>query len=762
MNFSRRSLSASFGSWAVQLVYNPRVAEVGPRPEEDAPTRAQLGARRALWPAFFAMLLAVAAACFALSHFMPQLAPPRAMMGTLLGIFAVAWGARCGPTIVRRFCGAARWPLALVLAASALWLRWSAGSAPLLDGDPSMQAAVFCGFITLLSVLLIGARSGGRLVPVAAPLVPALSLLGLLCLVAVDGITQLCFLLFCAAGLYLLCYDRFLRRAAPDLSAGVWEIVPRARQLAPGDAVAWATQSMLVSSVWFALFLSGGALLFWPLQMLVPNLATPRWEHGQSDDGQSKRDYSGGAKVMELRGGTHALSQRVQLRVTPLRGLPGGLWRGRVYERYERSLWGESDEVQRIAPASQSPFHLLNPRPLGVMEAVEPKLAPKAGRIERIEEMVVPLSGVANVVYSSGLPTACDKWDSAFDFEDPDRTGDLTRSLAPYRVTSFITQPNLRVLDATPGFNANAKNEAMAPALHATLQRNLQLPSDAATRAVLRAVAAQVRAQSKAGTPAQKARAVAGYLRRTCLYSLQAPAVPPTADATVFFLTESRTGACDMFASGAALLLREMGVPARVATGFLDPLSPDSVAEDADGRTVKILRERDAHAWVEYYVPGFGWLTLDPTQNTRELPQNLAERLAAMFDFSGLKLPLPLLALPLLGASLLVAGLAWQRRSISHDSPASDERARAEAAYRAALRLLRRHVPHATHLSPAEYETRVAQSALSLAAKQEFSALTHLYLRARYGPGSSPQNTRARVNESLARLKMALRRGSKN
>ena len=765
MNSPRRSLSASFGSWAVQFVYDPRARQSALATGDEGAREASAGARRALWPAFFAMLLAVAASCYALAHFMPASVTTvagNALSATLLLAFGVSWGACCGRPNARRVCRAARWPLALVLGLFAASLRWSAGFEPLLADEPNMQAAVFCGFITLLSVLLIGARSGGRLVPVAAPLIPALSLLGLLCLVAVDGITQLCFLLFSAAALYLLCYDRFLRRAAPDLSAGVWPIAPRAQPVARGDAPAWALQSMLVSSVWFALFLGGGALLFWPLQMVMPNLAAPHWERTPGDNGERKLDYSGGASVMELRGGTHALSPRILLRVKPIQGVPEGRWRGRVYEQYQRSQWGESEEVQQHGRNSGKPLRLVQPRPLGATQATLPRLAPRAGHIERIEEIVVPLGGLPNVIFSSGLPLRCELAPDESHAEDPDRTSDLTGSQSPYWVSSFITQPNLRVLDATPGFDGAANNSRLRPELRASLMRNLQMPDEESTRAVLRAVASQVkRGAAPTNTPSQKVRAVAAYLHDNCLYSLQAPAVPPTVDATVFFLTESRSGACDMFASSMALLLREMGVPARVATGFLDPMLPDSTSEDAQGHSIKILRERDAHAWVEYYVPNFGWLSVDPTQNTRELPPTLGGRLAEMFKFSGLGLPPTLLALPLLGVALIVAGLLWQRQPATDNSRANSERQHAEAAYRSALKLLRRRVPHSPHLTPAEYETRVAQSPLSLTAKQEFSALTHLYLAARYGPAQSHQGTGARVDASLTRLKTALRRGAK-
>ena len=756
MNFSRR-FSASFGSWCVQLVYDPRA-----RPENEincASTdfEATSGAGRALWPAFAAIFVAVAAACYALAHFVALPMASRILGLVLCVAIVISWGARCGAPTLRRTCRAARWPLALMLAVCALSLRWSEGFSELLRGHPNMQAAVFCGFITLLSVLLIGARSGGRLVPVAAPLVPALALLGLLCLVAVDGLTQACFLLFCAAALYLLCYDRFLRRAAPDLSSGVSNISP-GRRVNRGDAPAWALQSVLVSSVWFALFLGGGALLFWPLQALLPRVEAPRWNRGVGESGGRKLDYSGGAPVMELRGGTHALSDRVLLRVTTMRGVSTGLWRGRVYQDYERSLWSERQGIVADAANPSEPFRLIRPRDLGQNRASVPQIAPGAGRIERISEIVVPLGGVPDVVYSSGLPLQCEAQPQFFDMHDPQRTGDLTRSQSPYLVQSFETQPNPRVLDETPGFDPKTKSK-IAPELRENLIRNLQLPPENSTRAVLQNVVHQIKTGAlPVGTPSEKARAVADHLRRHYFYSLQAPAVPPTSDATAFFLSDARGGACDMFASSAALLLREMGVPARVATGFLDPQSPESSRKDKNGQTVKILRERDAHAWVEYYVPTYGWLSFDPTQNTREAPPTLGGRLAELFQLSRLDFPPVLWTLPLVGLTLLSAGLLWHRRDANARN-LENERQFIEAAYAAALRLLRRRVPHSPHLAPGEYETRVLNSDVPAAAKQEFAALTHLYRAARYGAVAGADH--ADVAACLARLQSALKGGQR-
>ena len=69
---------------------------------------------------------------------------------------------------------------------------------------------------------------------------------------------------------------------------------------------------------------------------------------------------------------------------------------------------------------------------------------------------------------------------------------------------------------------------------------------------------------------------------------------------------ETQRGWCEQVASTLVVMLRSVGVPARVATGFVtgkrDPLT---------GRYV--VRERDAHAWAEVYFPGVGWQGFDPT-----------------------------------------------------------------------------------------------------------------------------------------------------
>jgi transglutaminase-like putative cysteine protease len=76
------------------------------------------------------------------------------------------------------------------------------------------------------------------------------------------------------------------------------------------------------------------------------------------------------------------------------------------------------------------------------------------------------------------------------------------------------------------------------------------------------------------------------------------------ADALVDFLFTGRRGYCEQFASAMAIMLRTLQVPARVAIGF----APGTAA----GNT-RLITTKDAHAWVEAWFPGTGWLPFDPT-----------------------------------------------------------------------------------------------------------------------------------------------------
>ncbi len=128
----------------------------------------------------------------------------------------------------------------------------------------------------------------------------------------------------------------------------------------------------------------------------------------------------------------------------------------------------------------------------------------------------------------------------------------------------------------------------------------LQLPSvDPRVGALAEQVAAG------ANNEFDKAAAIQRYLTSHYAYTLNLTG-PSSEDPIANFLFDRRSGNCEYFASAMALMLRSIGIPARYVTGFL-PGEYNDVGGDY------IVRESDAHAWVEVYFPAYDWITFDPT-----------------------------------------------------------------------------------------------------------------------------------------------------
>ncbi len=102
-----------------------------------------------------------------------------------------------------------------------------------------------------------------------------------------------------------------------------------------------------------------------------------------------------------------------------------------------------------------------------------------------------------------------------------------------------------------------------------------------------------------------RARAVERHLRSDYGYTLELPD-REMADPLANFLFARRKGHCEYFASSMAVMLRSLGIPSRLATGFqsgvFNPVSD-----------LWLVRASDAHSWVEAWIPGYGWKTFDPT-----------------------------------------------------------------------------------------------------------------------------------------------------
>ena len=148
--------------------------------------------------------------------------------------------------------------------------------------------------------------------------------------------------------------------------------------------------------------------------------------------------------------------------------------------------------------------------------------------------------------------------------------------------------------------------------------------------------------------------AIERHLRATARYDLDSPVPDEGEDAVDDFLFESHEGFCEHFASAEAVLLRSLGVPARVVTGF---------AGGTRQGDVRVMTGKDAHAWVQVSVGGSRWVWTDPTAGatpTEDEPGLLA-RLWAFLRAHALLLG-SLLAALALGALVTVLQVRRARR----------------------------------------------------------------------------------------------------
>ena len=105
-------------------------------------------------------------------------------------------------------------------------------------------------------------------------------------------------------------------------------------------------------------------------------------------------------------------------------------------------------------------------------------------------------------------------------------------------------------------------------------------------------------------TPQDYVDAVMRYLKGDDFTYTESP--PVSAENLDGFLFDAKTGYCQQYSGAMALLLRMGGVPARVSTGFTAG-SFDKASKEY------VVRDFDAHSWVEVWYPGIGWVTWDPT-----------------------------------------------------------------------------------------------------------------------------------------------------
>jgi len=113
--------------------------------------------------------------------------------------------------------------------------------------------------------------------------------------------------------------------------------------------------------------------------------------------------------------------------------------------------------------------------------------------------------------------------------------------------------------------------------------------------------------------PYDQATAIESYLRSNYQYTLTPTEPPATADPLEYFLFTSKEGYCEYFASAMGDMLRSIGIPTRLVNGY----GPGTYDEKL-GRYV--VKESDAHSWVEAYFPSYGWIPFEPTPDGTYFP----------------------------------------------------------------------------------------------------------------------------------------------
>jgi transglutaminase-like putative cysteine protease len=114
------------------------------------------------------------------------------------------------------------------------------------------------------------------------------------------------------------------------------------------------------------------------------------------------------------------------------------------------------------------------------------------------------------------------------------------------------------------------------------------------------------RLASSGDTPRQRLLATLGHLQNGFTYTL-APGPFHSNDPVAEFLFDKKAAYCEYFATATVVLLRLQQVPARFVKGL--NVSP----ETDQGGGLHVVRESDAHAWIEAWLPGEGWVEADPT-----------------------------------------------------------------------------------------------------------------------------------------------------
>jgi transglutaminase-like putative cysteine protease len=246
-------------------------------------------------------------------------------------------------------------------------------------------------------------------------------------------------------------------------------------------------------------------------------------------------------------------------------------WRAASYDVYTGRGWALSDERRETIAAQET---IVAPPPSGQ---------------EVFTQTVHWLFDERTIRYTLGFPLAFDQEVTAY-----------WRGVADFsRATGATTGYSARSSLTTAGATA-LRQAALADVPPLIFSRYTQLPESTSQR--VRDLALEI--AGNLATPYDQARALEMFLRQYP-YSLEVPPPPADEDPVDFFLFDLQQGYCDYYASAMVVMARSLGIPARLATGYL--------AQAPDPSGVQTIYQINAHAWAEVYFAGYGWVEFEPT-----------------------------------------------------------------------------------------------------------------------------------------------------
>jgi hypothetical protein len=219
---------------------------------------------------------------------------------------------------------------------------------------------------------------------------------------------------------------------------------------------------------------------------------------------------------------------------------------------------------------------------------------------EEIEQRITVLANQSNLVFASDFPVKVDvptliEWRETQ--EDP----------AVVRLATMLRKGQQYTVWSAASVASEDQLRKAGDQYPKGMEKYLQLPPNVPERVKQRAEEVTASAQ----TPYDKALAIEAMLR-ALPYETKVPTPPADRDWVDYTLFDVQTGYADSLATAMTVMLREVGVPARVVTGF----APGHFDEEEGAY---FIFESEAHAWVEVFFPRLGWINFEPSV-LRDLP----------------------------------------------------------------------------------------------------------------------------------------------